>query len=62
MLFVFIHTNVLRNISKHTLHLNAHKLTRYAVQVRYPDDFYIPTIEDAKEAIRIAQKVKRERF
>jgi HEPN domain-containing protein len=27
--------------------------------VRYPDDFYIPTIEDAKEAIRIAQKVKR---
>ena len=39
--------------------INAHKLTRYAVQVRYPDDFYIPTIEDAKEAIRIAQKVKR---
>ncbi|MCM8809702.1 MAG: HEPN domain-containing protein [Candidatus Omnitrophica bacterium] len=25
-------------------------LTDYAVEVRYPDEFYIPTLEEAKEA------------
>ena len=38
--------------------LNAAKLTRYAVDIRYPDEFYIPSIEEAKEALEIAKKVR----
>ncbi len=33
-------------------------LSTYAVEVRYPDDFYIPTIEEAKESFEIAKKIK----
>ena len=33
-------------------------LTEYAIDVRYPDEFYIPSIEEAKEAFDIATKVK----
>lgn len=33
-------------------------LTDYAVTLRYPDDFYIPEIEEAKEAYSLALKVK----
>ncbi|MBI5327832.1 MAG: HEPN domain-containing protein [Deltaproteobacteria bacterium] len=33
-------------------------LTEYAVEFRYPDDFYIPDIEEAKEAYNLALKVK----
>ena len=33
-------------------------LTVYAVEIRYPDDWYEPTIEDAKKAYNIAVKVK----
>lgn len=33
-------------------------LTFYAVEVRYPDEFYIPTIEEAKECSEIAAKIK----
>jgi HEPN domain-containing protein len=38
--------------------LNATKLTRYAIEARYPDEFYIPSIEVAKESVEIAKKVK----
>ncbi len=38
---------------------NAYKLTRYAVEVRYPDEFYIPTLEEAKESIQIAKNVRK---
>ncbi len=38
--------------------IKANKLTRYAVEVRYPDEFYIPSIEEAQEAVEIAKKVK----
>ncbi len=38
--------------------IKANKLTRYAVEVRYPDEFYIPSIDEAKEAVEIAKKVK----
>ncbi len=34
------------------------ELTFYGVEVRYPDDFYEPTIEEAKETVEIARKVK----
>lgn len=33
-------------------------LSFYAVEVRYPDDFYIPTEQEAKECLEIARKVK----
>jgi len=35
------------------------RLTDYAVDVRYPMFFEEPTIEEAKEAIEIAERVKR---
>ena len=38
--------------------IRANKLTRYAVEVRYPDEFYIPSEDEAKEAIEIAEKVR----
>lgn len=34
------------------------KLTDYAVELRYPDDFYIPDLDEAKEAYEVAKKVK----
>ena len=33
-------------------------LTNYAVEIRYPGDFYIPDIEEACEAYEMALKVK----
>jgi len=38
--------------------LSAGRLTHYAVQFRYPDEFYIPSIEEAKEALRLAERIK----
>lgn len=38
--------------------LNIQSLSIYAVEIRYPDDFYIPTIEEAKESIDLAEKTK----
>jgi HEPN domain-containing protein len=33
-------------------------LTNYAVELRYPDDFYMPDLEETKEAYQIAVKIK----
>lgn len=33
-------------------------LTDYAVEIRYPDDWYEPTIEETKQAYEISLKVK----
>jgi HEPN domain-containing protein len=38
--------------------LNVGDLTFYAVDVRYPDEFYTPSLEEAKEAFEIAKQVK----
>lgn len=38
--------------------LDADKLTDYAVEVRYGEEFYFPTVEEAKKAVEIAEKVK----
>lgn len=38
--------------------LNVGNLTDYAVEVRYPEEFYIPSIEEAKECFEIATKIK----
>lgn len=34
------------------------KLEDYAVEIRYPDDWFEPTIEEAQEAFRIAHQLK----
>jgi HEPN domain-containing protein len=36
----------------------AETLTPFAVEIRYPDDFYMPTKEEAKEAFAIATEIK----
>jgi len=38
--------------------LNIHQLSIYAVELRYPDDFYIPTLQEAKEALEMAEKTR----
>lgn len=39
--------------------LYADLLTDYAVEIRYPDEWYEPTIEEAKDAYRVAFEVKQ---
>lgn len=34
------------------------ELTDYAVEVRYGEEFYFPSLEEAKEAIEIAEKTR----
>ncbi|QER41220.1 HEPN domain-containing protein [Thermodesulfobacterium sp. TA1] len=34
------------------------ELTFYAVDIRYPDEYYIPSLEEAKESFEIAKQVK----
>ncbi len=36
----------------------ADKLTDYAVEIRYPDDWFEPSLTDAKEAFKIAKRIK----
>ncbi|HON06671.1 MAG TPA: HEPN domain-containing protein [Verrucomicrobiota bacterium] len=38
--------------------LSIGNLTGYAVEIRYPETFYIPTIEEAKYCFDIASNVK----
>jgi len=33
-------------------------LTDYAVEVRYPDEFYFPPVEEAEQAVKLAEEVK----
>ncbi|HEW93020.1 MAG TPA: HEPN domain-containing protein [Thermotogaceae bacterium] len=33
-------------------------LTDYAVEIRYPDDFYFPDVEEARSAVEIAEEIK----
>jgi len=38
--------------------INAHELTIYATELRYPEFFYIPPVEEAKEAIKLQKMLK----
>lgn len=38
--------------------INADKLTKYAIEIRYPEEFYFPLLKEAEEAIQIAEYVK----
>ena len=48
--------NTDREIS--TLKEEADKLTDYAIEIRYPEEWVEPTIEEAKEAFEIANKIR----
>lgn len=37
---------------------NADMLTDYAVEIRYPDEWYEPSIEEAKKAYELAKAIK----
>lgn len=39
--------------------LKADILTIYGVEIRYPDDFYMPTIEEIQESVEIALSVQK---
>jgi len=38
--------------------LEVGNLTSYAVEIRYPDEFYIPSTGEAKECFEIASRIK----
>ncbi|VVB87103.1 HEPN domain protein [uncultured archaeon] len=38
--------------------INVGNLSFYAVEVRYPDEFYIPSVEEARECFKIASTVR----
>lgn len=40
------------------LYETAASLNDYAITVRYPDEFYIPSIEEARKAFKLARKAK----
>ncbi|MHB2154430.1 HEPN domain-containing protein [Calditrichota bacterium GD2] len=46
-------------IDKDFAHLPSGDLSFYAVEVRYPDDFYTPSIEEAEECYSLAISVKK---
>lgn len=43
---------------KKLFNAEADELTKYAVEIRYPDDLYFPPIEEARESIEITAKAK----
>ena len=46
------------NLDAEQLRDNLALLTPYAVEVRYPDDFFMPSLQDAHEAREAANRVK----
>lgn len=40
------------------IEINAHELTDYAIEARYPDDFYLPSVSESNQSIETAEKVK----
>ena len=46
------------NSFNYLIEINAHELTDYAIEIRYPDDFYLPSVEESNQAIETAEKVK----
>ena len=41
-----------------TIQRDAETLTPFAIEIRYPDDFYMPTRQEAEEAFAIANHTK----
>ncbi len=47
-----------QKIDKSTFGIDLKSLTDFGVAIRYPDDFYIPGINETKEYIIIAKEIK----
>ncbi|MFO7933855.1 MAG: HEPN domain-containing protein [Bacteroidales bacterium] len=47
-----------QKIDDENFHFDFKNLTEFGVSVRYPDDFYIPSITEAKEYIDLSKDVK----
>ena len=43
---------------KYLIEINAHELTDYSIEARYPDDFYLPSTEESIQAVETADKVR----
>ncbi len=48
-----------QKIDKETFKINLKSLSDYGVSVRYPDDFFIPGVDETKEYIELAKKIKQ---
>jgi len=46
------------NVDSDFRSLNVGWLTSYAAEIRYADDFYIPTVDEARECFEIASNAK----
>jgi HEPN domain-containing protein len=46
-------------LDKEFTKIDVGNLSFYAVEIRYPDDFYIPTVKEAKDSVKIAKQVKK---
>lgn len=46
------------NDNKEFSSLETGNLSSFAVEVRYPDDFYLPTEEEVQESLNIAKNIK----
>jgi len=51
--------NLCAKIDKDFDKLEIDKLNIYAVEVRYPEDFFMPSVEESKECYQLAIEVKR---
>jgi len=47
-----------RKIDKNSFNIDIKSLTDFGVSIRYPDDFYIPGINETREYIEIAKEIK----
>ncbi|GMT43918.1 MAG: DNA-binding protein [bacterium] len=47
-----------KNIDDNFKNIDTKNLSYYAVELRYPDEFYIPTYDEAKECFELAKKAK----
>lgn len=46
-------------IDKDNFQFDFKSLTEFGVSIRYPDDFYVPGVNEAREYLNIAQEVKK---
>ena len=47
-----------KKVDNEFINIEIGDLTFYAVEIRYPDEFYIPTLKEAKESYELAKKIK----
>jgi len=47
-----------QKIEKSSFEIDLKSLTDFGVSIRYPDDFYVPGVNETKEYITIAKEVK----